>query len=91
LRSASVSRVSDLVLGKPALKAALALRKAFAEFEDARTMIESGIYRAGSNPEIDRAIRLQPKLAEFLVQSATEPASADEVDRQMIGLVEGTW
>jgi flagellum-specific ATP synthase len=87
---ASVSRVSSQVLGKDALKAALDLRKAFAEFEDARTMIESGIYRSGSNPAIDRAIRLQPKLAEFLVQSAAKPVSAAEVDRVMIALSEGT-
>jgi flagellum-specific ATP synthase len=85
---ASVSRVSGQVLGKDALKAALALRKAFAEFEDARTMIESGIYRAGSNAEIDRAIRLQPKLAEFLVQPAAETASAGEIDGRMIRLAE---
>jgi len=88
---ASVSRVSDQVLGKAALTAALDLRKAFAEFEDARTMIESGIYRTGSNATIDRAIRMQPKLAEFLIQSAAEPTSAGEVDRQMIGLSEGAY
>ncbi len=86
---ASVSRVSDQVLGKDVLKAALALRKAFAEFEDARTMIESGIYRASSNAEIDRAIRLQPRLAEFLVQAVADPVSAKEIDRQMIQLAEG--
>jgi flagellum-specific ATP synthase len=83
---ASVSRVSDQVLGKDALQAALALRKSFAEFEDARTMIESGIYRAGSNSAIDHAIRLQPELSEFLAQSVVEPASAEEVDRRMIKL-----
>jgi flagellum-specific ATP synthase len=85
---ASVSRVSDQVLGKDVLKAALVLRKAFAEFEDARMMIESGIYRAGSNAEIDRAIRVQPRLTEFLVQSAAAPASVNEIDRQMIQLAE---
>ena len=88
---ASVSRVSDQVLGRDALKAALDLRRAFAEFEDARTMIESGIYRAGSNPDIDRAIRMQPNLVEFLIQRAAEPVSSEEVDRRMIALSEGTY
>lgn len=86
---ASVSRVSDQVLSRVVLKASLDVRKAFAEFEDARPMIESGIYRSGSNPNIDRAVRMQPRLAEFLVQSAAEPASVDDIDRWMISLSEG--
>ena len=53
-------------------------------------MIESGIYREGSNPQIDRAIRLHPKLTEFLAQPTVEAASADAVDRQMIELAEGS-
>lgn len=83
---ASVSRVADQILGSGALAAAQAIRKSFAEFEDARPMIESGIYRAGTNREIDHAIELQPRLAAFLAQRADEATSLIEVDRAMAKL-----
>ena len=73
--AASVSRVADLVLDTATRDAAQTLRRSFAEFEDARAMIESGIYRPGSSKAIDQAIALQPKIADFLRQRG--PAEDD--------------
>jgi flagellum-specific ATP synthase len=80
---ASVSRIADELLDRRTLTAARAVRKAFAVFEEARPMIESGIYRPGSNAEIDRAVALQPGLAAFLVQSADEGTNLGEIDKAL--------
>jgi flagellum-specific ATP synthase len=80
---ASVSRIADELLDRRTLAAARGVRKAFAVCEEARPMIESGIYRPGSNAEIDRAVALQPGLAAFLVQSADEGTSLGEIDQAL--------
>lgn len=80
---ASVSRVADQVMPAAALDAARSVRQYFAEHDDARPMIESGIYRAGSSADIDRAIRLQPHIAEFLRQEADVVASLPDTDDMM--------
>lgn len=84
----SVSRVANQILSKPTQAAAAQLRKAFAEFEDARPMIESGIYRAGSSAEIDRAIAIQPLLTEFLRQDGLDTAPLEQTDAAMARIVE---
>jgi flagellum-specific ATP synthase len=39
------------------------------------TMIRIGAYRAGSDPDTDRAIRLRPEIEEFLAQPIGERLS----------------
>lgn len=85
---ASVSRVADQILSEFTLEAARTLRRHFAEFEEARPMIESGIYRSGSNQTIDRAILLNPRIGEFLRQGARTRSSLAETDSQMRRIAE---
>jgi flagellum-specific ATP synthase len=47
--------------------------EAMATFQRNRQMIDMGAYRAGSSPEIDRAIALMPALNAFLRQQEHEP------------------
>jgi flagellum-specific ATP synthase len=54
---------------------ALATRKAIADYEAMATMIRIGAYRAGSDPETDRAIQLRPHLESFLAQPIAERVS----------------
>jgi flagellum-specific ATP synthase len=41
-------------------------------------MIRLGAYRAGSDPDVDEAIRYQPELERFLSQGKREHATLDE-------------
>lgn len=86
--AASVSRTSDKVLGQQALKAAQSVRRNFAVYQESRDMIESGIYQPGSNPEIDRAVRLHPEIAGFLRQDSPSQPNLASVDRQLGRLAE---
>lgn len=83
----SVSRLASRLLDGPALDLAGQARSILAEYEDARTMIESGIYRKGSSAAIDRAIGTMPPLARYLRQAAserTDPAAAAEQLRAIL-------
>jgi len=71
---ASVSRVMPAIVDGTHLRLAGALRASLAEYESARDLIEVGAYAAGSNPAIDRAIRLRPAIEAYLCQGRDEVA-----------------
>ena len=77
---ASISRVADQVLSDTSLNTALALKASLAVYEESRAMIESGLYQAGANSEIDNAISLWPQIQRFLVQQGDKPSSLAESD-----------
>ena len=77
---ASISRVADQVLSDTSQTTALALKASLAVYEESRAMIESGLYQAGANSEIDNAISLWPQIQRFLVQQGDKPSSLAESD-----------
>lgn len=74
---ASVSRVMESIATEEHKELARRARSALSTYMNARDMINIGAYVAGSNPEIDRAIQLLPKLREFLVQRPEERSPLD--------------
>jgi flagellum-specific ATP synthase len=68
----SVSRLADDLLAPDALDILCQAHGMIATFDEARPMIESGLYRDGASPEIDRAIALHGELGDFLRQGARE-------------------
>lgn len=50
-------------------------RRLIAAYDDAATMIQTGLYAAGSDPEIDEAIELWPELDAFITKKSS---SCDE-------------
>jgi len=74
----SVSRVMTEIVPPEHLKAAGGLREMLAVFREARDLINIGAYQPGSNPQIDRAIALVPKINAFLKQAVNEPVSYEE-------------
>jgi FliI/YscN family ATPase len=75
---ASVSRVmSDVV--SPERQALVARARALlATWAEAEDLVSLGAYPAGSDPRIDEALRLVPRLRAFLAQARDEQASVDE-------------
>ncbi len=47
-------------------------------YQQARDLINIGAYVAGSNPQIDRALRLQPHIQRFLRQPPDSPTGLTE-------------
>ncbi len=64
----SVSRLAiDLQTPEENRQASMA-RELWGEFQRVRDLVEVGAYRSGTDPRIDRAIALQPRLVEFIRQ-----------------------
>jgi len=68
----SVSRHAIRLMDAGQAADARAALAALATYEDARVMIESGIYKHGASSEIDRAIAIRARLLEFLPQARSD-------------------
>lgn len=79
---ASISRVADQVLDASAQELAQKLKSSVAVYEDARAMIESGLYQSGATADVDEAIALWPKIQNFLIH-ANGAATLDASDRAL--------
>ncbi|MEW6706080.1 MAG: type III secretion system ATPase SctN [Pseudomonadota bacterium] len=66
---ASVSRVMPQVVPPGHREAASALRSLLAKYQEVELLVQIGEYKAGSDPQADRAIALRPALREFLTQA----------------------
>lgn len=72
LRSVS-RRASDVM--EPQQKAAAGkVTRLLSAYEEARLLIESGIYRPGASALVDEAVRQRPQIMEFLQQPLSETA-----------------
>jgi flagellum-specific ATP synthase len=82
----SVSRLAPRISTPEQKKAAQRLRAALADYSRSEDLINLGAYTAGSNPDLDAAIQLRPRLLEFLKQGSHEVSSFDETLQQMLAL-----
>ena len=80
----SVSRLTTELFEREEALVAHRAHAALARFEEARPMIESGIYRQGNNVEIDQAIAWHPGLTAFLRQDSGHASPLEET-RAMLG------
>ncbi|WP_425352964.1 flagellar protein export ATPase FliI [Alsobacter soli] len=64
-------------------------RQAMATYSDMEELIRLGAYRAGSSEEVDRAIRLNPALEDFLRQSKEEATSLRDGYARLAGIMAG--
>jgi flagellar biosynthesis/type III secretory pathway ATPase len=69
----SVSRLFQTLSSPDHKDAASIIRDAMFAYQQARDLINIGAYVAGSNPQIDRALRLQPYIQAFLRQRPEQP------------------
>lgn len=56
-------------------------------YEDARVMIETGVYRSGTNTLVDRAISARPELLAFLQQSRQDNVPFDQTMLSLAAIV----
>ena len=75
----SISRVMLDVTSEAHQKAASKMRQVMATFRDAEDLVNIGAYVKGSNPEIDEALVLMPKIRKFLQQELFEPSDLEGI------------
>lgn len=79
----SVSRTMIDVTSPRHQELAVRLRTVLATYRDAEDLVNIGAYVAGSNPEIDRSLRLMPGLRAFVQQGLYERFDFDGLEAQM--------
>jgi flagellum-specific ATP synthase len=83
----SVSRVMQHVAQPAERQLAADAIAQLALYESSRTLVESGLYAAGSNPALDRALRLRPALIGFLRQDTNEATPRETTLRALATLL----
>ncbi len=74
----SVSRVTGSVTTREQRESSVALRRLLAAHKEAKDLIEIGAYVPGTNPDVDRAIYLQPAIDLLLRQGTDDLTPADQ-------------
>jgi flagellum-specific ATP synthase len=83
----SISRVMTNVAPREQLEAARRARAMLAKVNKARDLIQLGAYQAGHDPELDRAVQLQPQLIALLQQDMHERTSMAQSRQQLARLI----
>lgn len=71
----SISRLTSAIVPESERQLITEVVKLIAQYESSRDLIEVGAYRAGTNADVDRAIKLVPQLEKFLAQRPDEVES----------------
>ena len=85
-----MSRLAGRVATAEQKEAARKIREAMAEYQRSEDLINLGAYAAGSNGRLDTAIKVRPKLLDFLRQDAEETEVIDETLKKMYALAQET-
>ncbi|MDF3836826.1 FliI/YscN family ATPase [Cupriavidus basilensis] len=87
--SRSMSRLFRHVVAPDEGAAAADATRLLSIYNESRVLVEAGLYKAGENPELDRAIRLRDSLNAFLRQSPDVRTGRTEAVVQLKYLLEG--
>jgi len=79
----SVSRLMNHIVSNDHRMIANEIRQILATYDEAEDLINIGAYKRGSSKDIDRAIRLYPKIISFLKQDINEKLSFEECIEQL--------
>lgn len=79
----SVSRLASAISTPEQKRAAQLIRQAMATYDRSEDLINLGAYVSGSNPQLDQAIQLRPRVSAFLRQPPEEFTPLEETLKRM--------
>jgi flagellum-specific ATP synthase len=86
---ASISRVMPAVVKREHLRAAQRFRQVYSAYRQQRDLIAVGAYQKGSDPQVDHAIAMWPRLRDFLQQEVDAPTTLDDAIARLEMLTAG--
>jgi FliI/YscN family ATPase len=86
----SVSRLAGRIAKPEQKEAARKIREALSAYQQSEDLIHLGAYASGANATLDAAIRVRPKLLEFLRQPPEEATPAADTMARIIELARHT-
>jgi flagellum-specific ATP synthase len=85
----SVSRLASSLVSSAHHNNARAILRQLARYDEARVVIESGLFVAGSDETIDEAIAARPAIMQFLQQEMADYYPWDDMVSRLAGLLPG--
>jgi flagellum-specific ATP synthase len=82
----SISRLMPAVAGPEHCEQAALLRRLMAVYAHSEDLVRIGAYKAGSDPDLDRALRARNALRAFLTQAASEQVCFNECLQHLAAL-----
>jgi len=79
----SVSRLASAISTPEQKRAAQLIRQAMATYDRSEDLINLGAYVSGSNPQLDQAIQIRPRVSAFLRQPPEEFTPLEETLKRM--------
>ncbi len=83
---ASISRVMNSIVVPDQSAAAIEFKKLYSLYEQNKDLISVGAYRAGSDPQIDRAMETMPKLLAYIQQARAEESDYQNSLHELLSL-----
>ena len=85
----SISRLMSAIASQPHKEAAAKLRKIMAMYRENKDLIDVGMYQPGTNPKLDIAIEMMPKINAFLQQRTTDSVNMQNTIDTLINMMSG--
>ena len=85
---ASISRAMSEIVSREHRDGAQRFKKLYSAYEQNRDLISVGAYQQGSDPRIDAAIHINPRLMDFLQQDMHEPVSLERSLNELDALID---
>jgi flagellum-specific ATP synthase len=85
----SISRVMPQVVSEEHLLVAQKAKQLWATYSQNKDLISIGAYQAGSNLEIDQAVKMQPIIRDFLRQGLKEQVNYEQSSQLLKGMMQG--
>jgi flagellum-specific ATP synthase len=86
----SISRVMQNLLSPLDWQVANKMRRLWSLYQNNAELIQVGAYQAGTNPELDEAIRLHERLKAFLQQDMHQRVDIDQTRTELAALMGAT-
>jgi flagellum-specific ATP synthase len=86
----SISRVMPKVVSKEHLLSARRMKQLYSRYMRGRDLVSMGAYIAGSDPELDTALQVWPKIQAFLQQDSEATIPLDQTERLLFEIAPAT-
>jgi flagellum-specific ATP synthase len=85
----SISRLMTSIATPEHKEAAAKMRALLSIYRENKDLIDVGMYQAGSNPRLDIAIEMMPKINAFLQQKTTDSVSMQNTIDTLVNMMSG--
>lgn len=85
----SISRLMSAIATSAHKEAAAKMRKILAMYRENKDLIDVGMYQPGTNPRLDTAIEMMPKINAFLQQRTSDSVNMQNTIDTLVSMMDG--